>query len=122
MMYSENVIYVQKGKSGYLCDSEWDGDSFSSDIRSAWYRNAPWVEGRGAETYKCLPMKKKVYEYASHGLPIQKKITKKGKNRWKCICPRCGMSTKDYSMIEKAVDAYWTEPCRVVIFEELLNA
>lgn len=109
----ERVFYVQRGKLGFYCDSEWDGDSFCSDPFSAYKRTEPWVEGRGSQAYQCVAVRLTETIYREHldssVIPVQCAPRGKKQIRYKCKCSRCGMSTKNYALPETATTRYELE-------------
>lgn len=107
---TEKAFYVQKGKIGFYSDSEWDGDSFCEDPFYAIKRTEPWAEGRGNIRYQCVKVILSEINHGKHLTPdiIAVQCAPKGKKqlRWKCKCPRCGASTKNYADIEMAKSRY----------------
>jgi hypothetical protein len=110
MIKTEHSFYVQKTINGFYSDSEWDGDSFTQNPIYAVKRTEPWGEGRGGKTYTCVKIIITEFNHGNHLDPITVPVQcmPKGvkKIRYKCKCPRCGMSTKTYSAQDGATTRY----------------
>lgn len=104
---SKKSVYVQSGPLGFLCDSEWDGDSFTKDPLSAWHYDKPVKNGR----YDCCEIIITDKNFGDHvcSNPIKvqtKSYTKGPKVKWKVKCQCCGRSTKNYATPEMAQQRY----------------
>lgn len=109
---TEEFVYCLKGPLGFLCDTEWDGDSFTSSPLNAYLYETPREDGRGNVRYECKRIRIITITYKHHldSLVIPVKTTKneEPKTRYKCKCFRCGMSTRNYATPKNASDRYET--------------
>ena len=93
--------YALKGRMGYQCDSEWDGDTFTRDPASAWLYDTPVTGGRIAEQYECVKLRFWEESFPGHSTYIRSGF-KKGKIRFRAICNRCGKATNAVASKESA--------------------
>ena len=112
--------YVLRGKMGYQCDSEWDGDTFTKSPENAWVYDEPVRGGRISETYECVKILFWEEKVTEHSIYIRYGI-KKGKIRFRAICKRCGVCTNSVANEQSAMDrvALFSETC--VITKHIVN-
>lgn len=99
-------VYCLKGKHGFLSDSEWDGDSFSSSPINAWQ----YIDPKPKSGYECVKVRIIEHRHGPHlhseVVPVACKPRGVPKTRYKCVCRRCGSSTKNMALPETAMERY----------------
>lgn len=107
---SEKIVYCLKSSYGFLSDSEWDGDSFTSDPLFAYQYDDVVSGGRGSSIYTCVKIKITTIDHGKHlpseVIPVICKTKGIRKVRHKCKCSRCGKSTKNLALPETAKERY----------------
>lgn len=110
MKIVRKYVFCFKGPLGFLCDSDWDGDSFCSSPLTAYQYDNPSTEGRGAINYECVKICIITYFFDSHlpskTIPVSCHYHGIKKTRYKCKCLQCGNSTKNMSTPELAQERY----------------
>ena len=109
MTVTEKYVYCLKGRLGFLCDSEWDGDTFNPDPLHAWQYDTTRQDGRGGETYDCVRIKIITHNYGRHldSDAILVKCSKKGSSfKYICRCARCRQRTKKLVLAKTAIERY----------------
>lgn len=119
----EDGIYFLQERSGlgFLCDSEWDGDSFTKDPTRAWMTKVPKQEGRGGVIYDCVKIKFWTVKHAHHTGPYLRDSKHRGKDRVYLKCIRCHIQTRDYANEQNAHSAWEKIPseCYVTYWQRL---
>lgn len=127
-MLKPGIYYVQqRGDGKFLCDSEWDGDSFTIDPHAAIKRSEPWLDGGrlGGKAYTCVKVRLWFDVFATHDTPVMKSFqSRKGgklRTRFRAECPRCRWSTNSYAEQMTAVSTWNHQkrnvPCQIERWE-----
>jgi len=88
---STKTFWTQRHKLGFLCDTEWDGNSYCADPVLAWNYEKP----EGMLTRGCRWAKIEVVstEHGGH-IPYIKETTKKYLPAYRLVCGICGCTNR----------------------------